>query len=171
MSLIWRNPVSCPHTRRHETLASPPHSYWDSTLDVSDIYSSPVLDNTLGLGGDGEYNGDISHPFGSVGGGCIAKGPFKTSKVHIGVGTDTGSYNRCITRDLQQIIASGWLTLSWEALTQSQVGYSKFSAFLEGDIDFVYNLGMHNAGHGSVGGDVSSLSLLCIPTYAHTTDR
>ena len=46
--------------------------YWDWTLDWKNMTQAPIFDSTVGFGGDGDPNGEIT-----VGGGrCVIDGPF-----------------------------------------------------------------------------------------------
>jgi tyrosinase len=130
--------------------------YWDHTLDSVDLYASPIFDNILGFGGDGEYNASApDHAGGSQGGGCIKSGWFKNLQVHLAPGNSTAvGVERCVTRNLHQIAATLWLTSEREADVLSKGTYEEFALTLEGGVNLVTDLGMHGAGHFALGGEM-----------------
>ncbi|TGZ78102.1 Di-copper centre-containing protein [Ascodesmis nigricans] len=137
--------------------------YWNMDLDHDNWLASPVLDSILGFGSNGEeIGGDPNFP-GSTGGGCISSGLFKYTRVNIPYSDATTPLRapRCVKRAFLGINNDLWLT---EQAVQNTIAnsatYEEFEAALEGDINFAdlsAKLGLHNAGHSSVGGDMSDM--------------
>ncbi|UKZ80146.1 hypothetical protein TrVFT333_007903 [Trichoderma virens FT-333] len=153
--------------------------YWN-WFDGSDFANSPVFDGSAtSMGGDGAFvahNGAVSGfnnifiPSGS-GGGCIQNGPFVNTTVNLGPvspGMDgmtpspTGplGYNpRCLKRDFSKYPVDTWMSLT--NLLNITVGSASTSIFkfqneLQGRFSDGF-LGMHAAGHYTMGGDASDL--------------
>ncbi|KAF2748439.1 Di-copper centre-containing protein [Sporormia fimetaria CBS 119925] len=141
---------------------------------ASDPAKSPALDGSdTSMSGDGEYIAGrnntcvpapelcgVSVPPGN-GGGCVKSGPFKDFKVNLGPVISPGNpgpfglgYNpRCIKRDISQFAANGWSKDEDVAdLIKTHKNFYWFSTLMQGDFMKGY-LGVHTAGHFTVGGD------------------
>ncbi|KAM0811794.1 hypothetical protein AB5N19_12150 [Seiridium cardinale] len=153
--------------------------YWNWFSYQNDLTKSPVFDGSdTSMSGDGSYvshNGSVGGagtiylPSGN-GGGCITSGPFKDMTANLGPISPTMAgqtkvnstfqYNpRCLKRDLSAYTASNWLTLpNLLNLTLGSAASSveTFQNELQGRFSQGF-LGLHAAGHFSIGGDAGDL--------------
>lgn len=131
--------------------------WWDAKQDGHDIFTSPMWSATHGFGGNGAYDPTAVIQFLNItadGGGCLVDGPFKDTVIHVGYTNDTSYQERCIKRNIIRFPASRWFTPAAEQDALASQDYERFAVVLEGDGDPNTNLGMHNTGHMSVGGDM-----------------
>lgn len=144
--------------------------YWDQKADNADIFASPVFDTEFGFGGNGAFDPTALIPFINItadGGGCIQDGPFKDLTIHLGYNNDSSYQERCITRNIIQAPASRWWNAQEENNALAHPTYEIFAELLEGNGNFTFDLGMHNAGHMAVAGDVSSSPFPPPSLFAH----
>ncbi|CAN9439131.1 unnamed protein product [Alternaria alternata] len=149
--------------------------YWNWFSHTDDLTKHPVFDGTAtSMGGDGLYvkhngsaggKGTIALPSGA-GGGCIKDGPFKNLQINLGsispsMAGETASSSplawnpRCAKRDLTSYASSTWLTfdnLYNVTLGAASENIGLFQDELQGRFPDGF-LGMHAAGHFSIGGD------------------
>jgi len=133
--------------------------YWDQKRDHDDIFASPVFDSEFGFGGNGAHDPTAVIPFINItadGGGCIQDGPFRDLTIHLGSNNDSSYNERCLKRNIIQLPVSRWWAAETEEATLAHPTYELFAELLEGNGNFSLDLGMHNAGHMAVAGDVSS---------------
>ncbi|CAH0043243.1 unnamed protein product [Clonostachys rhizophaga] len=153
--------------------------YWN-WFDGSDFKSSPLFDGSdTSMSGDGSYvqhDGALSGlnniyiPSGN-GGGCLKDGPFKGLQVNLGpvspgmagmTASPTGpmGYNpRCLRRDLSSYPVNTWFTarnLFNVTLGAASGSIAAFQNELQGRFGDQF-LGMHAAGHFTMGGDSADL--------------
>ncbi|CAI6014185.1 unnamed protein product [Clonostachys chloroleuca] len=153
--------------------------YWN-WFDGSDFKSSPLFDGSdTSMSGDGSYvqhDGALSGlnniyiPSGN-GGGCLKDGPFKGLQVNLGpvspgmagmAASPTGpmGYNpRCLRRDLSSYPVDTWFTarnLFNVTLGAASGSIAAFQNELQGRFADQF-LGMHAAGHFTMGGDSADL--------------
>ncbi|KAF2274321.1 Di-copper centre-containing protein [Westerdykella ornata] len=152
-----------------------PYYNWARWAD--DPLKSPALDGSdTSMSGDGEYVAGrnntcipspdmcgVSLPPGN-GGGCIKSGPFKDWKVNLGPVvlpdppnpepfTGLGYNPRCLKRDVSRAASQGWSKDSDVAsLIKDHDNFYWFATMMQGDFMNGY-LGVHTAGHYTVGGD------------------
>ncbi|KAH7378447.1 hypothetical protein DE146DRAFT_320127 [Phaeosphaeria sp. MPI-PUGE-AT-0046c] len=153
--------------------------YWNWFKYQDNLRASPVFDGSdTSMGGDGSFvahngsvggTGKIFLPSGQ-GGGCIMSGPFKGAQTNLGpinpamAGqakvNETFAHNpRCLRRDLTTFASSNWLTnenLYNLTLGPAAESIAAFQNELQGRFDDGF-LGMHGAGHYSIGGDAGDL--------------
>ena len=123
------------------------------------------------MSGDGAYfahNGSVAGqgriwiPSGK-GGGCVTNGPFKNMKVNLGPNSPTQSgitpiggthtYNpRCLRRDISPYASQTWTTTPQIAKLILTKDTKAFQDNINGDFA-AGNLGIHSAGHYTIGGD------------------
>ncbi|KAH7025103.1 uncharacterized protein B0I36DRAFT_332532 [Microdochium trichocladiopsis] len=164
---------------RQECGYSGSQPYWN-WFDGSDFANSPVFDGSAtSMSGDGAFvahngsvsgSGNIYIPSGN-GGGCLKDGPFKDMIINLGPvspgmdgmkpGPDGGlGYNpRCLLRDLSTYSVDTTMTLSNLAnVTVGSASHSilAFQNELQGRFSDRF-LGMHAAGHFTMGGEASDL--------------
>ena len=135
--------------------------YWDQSLDAANWDASPLFNDFLGFGGNGkEVGGDPQFP-GSTGGGCISSGIFKHTKVHIDYANrETSGISRCVKRAFYTAFSQLWLGSHRITQALQATNFAQFEQILEGDVNFAdvaAALGVHNAGHSAVGGDMSDM--------------
>ncbi|KAF9699242.1 hypothetical protein EKO04_002830 [Ascochyta lentis] len=153
--------------------------YWNWFSYQDDLKKSPVFDGSAtSMSGDGSYvfhngsvggGGTIYLPSGE-GGGCLQSGPFKGMTANLGPVSPTMrgqtkvngslSYNpRCLKRDLTTYASSNWLTVeNFLNLTTGDASKSVklFQDELQGRFKDGF-LGLHAAGHFSIGGDAGDI--------------
>ncbi|KAF2475506.1 Di-copper centre-containing protein [Lindgomyces ingoldianus] len=160
--------------------------YWNWAITALDPINSPMFDGSdSSVGGNGDffnYTGFcINDPITGicqiniaqgVGGGCVTKGPFKDWTPTLGpvfpavtylnqTNPDPAGlgryYNpRCLRRDISTYISSKWLKDSDIAyLITNNTKIADFWYYLQGDFPAGY-MGVHGAGHFTVGGDPGS---------------
>ncbi|KAL1611680.1 hypothetical protein SLS59_000399 [Nothophoma quercina] len=153
--------------------------YWNWFAYQDDLKKSPVFDGSAtSMSGDGSYvfhngsvggGGAIFLPSGE-GGGCLQDGPFKGMLANLGPVSPTMrgqtkvngslSYNpRCLKRDLTTYASSNWLTVqNFLNLTTGDASKSVklFQNELQGRFSDGF-LGLHAAGHFSIGGDAGDI--------------
>ncbi|KAH8195633.1 hypothetical protein TruAng_010190 [Truncatella angustata] len=153
--------------------------YWNWFSYQNDLTKSPVFDGSdTSISGDGSFvshNGSVGGagtiflPSGN-GGGCITTGPFKNMTANLGPISptmagqakvnSTFAYNpRCLKRDLTNYASSNWLTVNnLVNLTLGSASHSigSFQNELQGRFSQGF-LGLHAAGHFSIGGDAGDL--------------
>lgn len=148
--------------------------YWDAKQDGADIVSAPIFSPSHGFGGNGAYDPAAIIPFLNItadGGGCLFDGPFAGEVIHTGHEGDTTYHERCIKRNFLQLPATRWFNAAAEQDVLASETYERFAVVLEGDGDLNNTLGIHNAGHLGVGGDVRPLSLPLPPRTNTPTCR
>ncbi|CAH0000230.1 unnamed protein product [Clonostachys byssicola] len=153
--------------------------YWN-WFDGSDFASSPLFDGSAtSMSGDGSYvehdgalsgTNNIYIPSGN-GGGCLKDGPFKDMVTNLGpvspgmngmTASPTGAlgYNpRCLRRDLSKYPVDTWFTarnLFNVTLGAASGSITAFQNELQGRFGDQF-LGMHAAGHFTMGGDSADL--------------
>ncbi|KAH7310934.1 hypothetical protein BKA65DRAFT_600992 [Rhexocercosporidium sp. MPI-PUGE-AT-0058] len=150
--------------------------YWNWGTWAHDPAKSPVFDGSdTSLGSDGSFvahNGSVAGrgaiwvPSGK-GGGCIKSGPFKNMANNMGpmqptmdgvVANPNGfyAYNpRCLKRDISPYASSTWTTTPQIITLVSTRGVKAFQDNINGDFA-AGNLGIHSAGHYTIGGDPGS---------------
>ncbi|KAG9197767.1 hypothetical protein G6514_001047 [Epicoccum nigrum] len=153
--------------------------YWNWFTYQDNLRKSPIFDGSdTSMGSDGSFvahNGSVGGagkiflPSGK-GGGCIESGPFKGTQTHLGPLSPTMdgekkvnssfAYNpRCLKRDLTTFASSNWLT--YENLYNITLGTaSKDIAIFQNELQGRFAdgfLGLHAAGHFSIGGDAGDL--------------
>ncbi|KAK6223860.1 hypothetical protein LQW54_000004 [Pestalotiopsis sp. IQ-011] len=153
--------------------------YWNWFSYQNDLTKSPVFDGSdTSLSGDGSFvshNGSVGGagtiylPSGN-GGGCLISGPFQNMVANLGPISPTMAgqtkvnssfaYNpRCLKRDLSAYTASSWLTttnLVNLTLGNAASTIETFQNELQGRFPQGF-LGLHAAGHFSIGGDAGDL--------------
>jgi tyrosinase len=132
-------------------------SYWDWTLDADDFLASPLWDPVTGFGGNGaEAPADnTSFPVpGATGGGCITDGPFTDFRLHLGPGASLERSDRCLRRGFSPDIAKKFSNSAKVKNALAQTNFGWFNKIIEGETNFE-NVGIHGAGHYSIGGEVS----------------
>ncbi|KAJ4985270.1 FAD-binding domain-containing protein [Stagonosporopsis vannaccii] len=153
--------------------------YWNWFSYQNDLKQSPVFDGSAtSMSGDGSFvfhNGSVGGagaiflPSGK-GGGCLQDGPFKGMIANLGPVSPTmrgqtkvnGSltYNpRCLKRDLTTSASSNWLTVkNFLNLTTGDASMSikLFQDEFQGRFSDGF-LGLHAAGHFSIGGDAGDI--------------
>ncbi|KAI1878068.1 hypothetical protein JX265_002436 [Neoarthrinium moseri] len=153
--------------------------YWNWFKYRDDVTKSPVFDGSeTSLGGDGEFfwhNGTLAGilkiplPSGK-GGGCMKSGPFKGQDVHMGpmasvfpgFPTVSGIFienTHCIRRDLNSYASTNYMqTYHLLNLTVGEASKSikLFQEELQGG-RYPGHLGLHAAGHFTLGGDGTDL--------------
>ncbi|VUC36769.1 unnamed protein product [Clonostachys rosea] len=152
--------------------------YWN-WFDGSNFKTSPLFDGSDdSMSGDGEYvqhDGALSGlnniyiPSGN-GGGCLKDGPFKGLTVNLGPvspgmagmtasATPLGYNPRCLRRDLSSYPVNTWFTaknLFNVTLGAASGSIAAFQNELQGRFADQF-LGMHAAGHFTMGGDSADL--------------
>ncbi|KAJ4364847.1 hypothetical protein N0V95_000596 [Ascochyta clinopodiicola] len=153
--------------------------YWNWFTHQDDLTKSPVFDGSAtSMGGDGtfvQHNGSVGGagtiflPSGN-GGGCIKSGPFEGLQTNLGPVSPTMAgqkavssalaWNpRCLKRDLTSYASSNWLTLGNLynlTLGDASKNIKTFQDELQGRFPDGF-LGLHAAGHFSIGGDGGDL--------------
>lgn len=135
--------------------------YWETALDYANLTLSPVLQRKpLSFGGDGI--GPITEsPPGSGIGNCVVDGAFAGLRVTMVNGPGPAvAGDHCLKRFFDQETATYWLSPQKVDLILAENSYSKMAVTLEGDInpfDPMPLLGLHSAGHTSVGGDLGDM--------------
>ncbi|KAK8055279.1 hypothetical protein PG993_000506 [Apiospora rasikravindrae] len=153
--------------------------YWNWFSYQDNPNESPVFDGSdTSMSGDGAFaahNGSVSGagniflPSGK-GGGCITSGPFKNMTVNLGpvspamdgeaaVPSAFAWNPRCLKRDLSAYAAGKWLTSSNLLNITTGPAASTIETFqdeLQGRFADEF-LGMHAAGHYTLGGDAGDL--------------
>jgi tyrosinase len=145
--------------------------YWDWPLWATDLAASPLFDGSeTSLSGDGAFNGTVipvnlgeySLPGGS-GGGCVTSGPFKNLTLSLGpfdfglaFGTSIPSnafeYNpRCFSRNLNNYVASTYNNQTDVDNVLAASDIIEFQTLLGGAPPTLANLGVHGAGHCTIG--------------------
>ncbi|KAK8004253.1 hypothetical protein PG989_003972 [Apiospora arundinis] len=151
--------------------------YWNWLAYQDDLSKSPLLDGSdTSMGGDGAYfahNGSktaIGWFQPGKGGGCVASGPFKDTVANLGPVAPTMNglekspsplaYNpRCLRRDFTSRAPKTWFTVeNFLNLTTGAASHSiaTFQTELQGRFGEGF-LGMHTAGHQSIGADSADL--------------
>ncbi|KAF2263579.1 Di-copper centre-containing protein [Lojkania enalia] len=153
-----------------------PYYNWPKWAD--NPAASPIFDGSAtSMSGDGAFvqrnatcipSNDvcqISLPIGN-GGGCVKSGPFKDWKVNLGpvAGvlpdltpnpefTGLGYNPRCLRRDISKAAAQGWTKDEDVAdLIKNNKNFYWFATRMQGDFPSGF-LGVHTAGHFTIGGD------------------
>lgn len=96
--------------------------------------------------------------FNYTGGGCIKNGVFKDEVIHLGNNNDSSYHERCIKRNIIREPAQLWQKPSRVADVLAKPNFEEFAVSLEGNLDWTGDFGIHNSGHLTIEGDVSSLS-------------
>lgn len=107
--------------------------YWDEPRDAANITASVVLDPETGFGGGGSR-------------ACVTDGPFVDLKLRFNATSATSEY--CLYRSLS--------TRDFSSAAQSNVDKCMETTTYEDVADCLENGGPHSAGHGGVGGLVST---------------
>ncbi|EAU92372.2 hypothetical protein CC1G_00591 [Coprinopsis cinerea okayama7 len=143
-----------------------PFPYWDWTRDVADpnkpISDSPLFDPVFGFGGDG-VPGTYTPPSDDDGAaipiiidafkGCVGTGPFADITLH--VGPNVRFSDHCLNRNFIEQDRRPHFTPESVAAILGQATYDNFWNSLDG-LPFKTEFRLHDAGHGYVGGDMSS---------------
>lgn len=123
-----------------------PFSYWDWSLDTSDVPGSSIWDAKSGFGGNGVSSG----PNGTKTPKCIQDGPFKNWRVHY---SQLETKEHCLEREWNDGSEEpgDMLALFYtpEAVKKIQqiTNYNDYRIDLEG--------GPHGALHSAIGGDMT----------------
>ncbi|EAU83695.1 monooxygenase [Coprinopsis cinerea okayama7 len=141
-----------------------PATYWDWSRDADGpgrMRDSPVFDPVTGFGGDGATSSPSPNPgnpgfpgfpgFPGGGGGCVATGPFNTTRLNLGPGTAVGEH--CLTRAIGDQMKSSLTSANVQA-TLAQTTFETFRTTLENGGRAVNGFGIHGGGHAAVGGEM-----------------
>ncbi|KAF5871960.1 putative gmc oxidoreductase protein [Botrytis fragariae] len=110
-------------------------SYWDWSLDWENITNSPVWDNELGFGGNGDPNSEVIDSRGI--GQCVVDGPFALLSVpYIG----SKHSRHCLSRSFNTTDSSESLKIKPYVLNQ----------LMDTDDYEKFNLGLENTAHNSI---------------------
>ncbi|KAH6718536.1 hypothetical protein BKA61DRAFT_642019 [Leptodontidium sp. MPI-SDFR-AT-0119] len=138
--------------------------YWNWGTWAHDSAKSPVFDGSdTSLGSDGSFvahNGSVAGrgaiwvPSGK-GGGCMKSGPFKNQSQRLLRVQPALSQTRCLKRDISPYASSTWTTTPQILTLITTRGVKAFQDNINGDFA-AGNLGIHSAGHYTIGGDPGS---------------
>jgi tyrosinase len=131
--------------------------------------SSPIFDDVTGFGGNGVpgtytpppttgpgfpggFPGFPGFPGGGSGQGCVATGPFNTTKVNLGPG-GSAIGEHCLVRGFNEGMKSS-LTSANVRVVMNQTTFESFRTTLENGGRGVAGMGLHGGGHAVVGGEL-----------------
>ena len=112
------------------------HRYWNEPADYGAFFESVLFDHDTGFGGTGT---NLTN--------CVEDGPFANTTLHFLSDLSTSEY--CLARDLN--------TQGYESAAQSLVDTCMTKETFE-DVWNCLESGPHTAGHGGVGGTVSTFT-------------
>ncbi|KAF3929394.1 Tyrosinase [Dactylella cylindrospora] len=144
--------------------------YWDWFLDVGQgdakFFASPLWDDELGFGGNGDYlpvpagQEGFAVP-GRTGGGCVKDGAFVNMTVNLGPGDDLTGVKRCLGRDFSPYFSGRYLAKNQTKITLLAKDFYDFDKIVEGGPSFEAS-GVHGGGHYGIGGTLGTMGDLYV---------
>lgn len=125
--------------------------------DVPDLFGSPIFSSTAGFGGNGvmtapapsaNHTGPVLVPPRT----CVQDGPFRAAAYQIRIGPTNKRIreDRCLERNLVDLIGPIWMTRQREQDLMDMPDYVSMSRLLEGGTTFE-DMGVHGCSHATVG--------------------